>query len=464
MRKLTLSILFAFVTLGLFAQDAPAFRSFTKKDKTELGLDLGLPMVMGDLDQNIGFGGGLHVRKALDHVFSVRINGLYAQTSNETAPDKSEITSLSGGGQFVVALNNLRYDKPNRKILLNVFAGLGGQSATVDLNGTEAFKESFAYFDYGAGLAFRVSPKFNIGLEYTVLSPLGGANFDMLDATEAGKSKDNLHFPHLSLNFNLGADDRTEPLYWMSSLNEVSSAISALEARPIYDPTDTDGDGIIDAIDDEDNSPAGAKVDTRGVTLDSDGDKVPDYKDKEPHSPPGYAVDGDGVAQVPKPNWTTEADVNRIVDAKLANFKVPQTGVTNWFLPMVNFGLNNYTVKRSEYEKMYQIAQVIKSNKDLKFVVSGNADRSGGEEYNSMLSYNRAKAAIEFLVAQHDVSRDQLVLNFSGEGNPVIDTNGANYTNRRVEFRVATDGDKEMARPEGEDAGTGKFEGNKSGY
>ncbi len=65
----------------------------------------------------------------------------------------------------------------------------------------------------------------------------------------------------------------------------------ALEARPVYDPTDTDSDGVIDMIDQEKESPAGARVDPRGVTLDSDMDKVMDYKDKEPFSPPGYTVE-----------------------------------------------------------------------------------------------------------------------------------------------------------------------------
>jgi OOP family OmpA-OmpF porin len=463
MRKLTLSILFVSFFFGIQAQD---YRSFTPKDKLELGIDLGPAFVSGDLDSKLGFGGGLHLRKALDHAFSVRFGALYASAKNEGdgTTETSETSSFSGGGQFVVTLNNLRYDRPSRKLLINAFAGLGAQSVTGNLNGgAEELSEMLGYFDFGAGLAYRFSPKFNLGLEYTVMSPMGG-NGDLLEGKRDGQFRDYIHYPHLSLNFNLGKADRSEPLYWVNPMDQVGKAISDLEARPIYDPTDTDNDGIIDAIDEEDSSPAGAKVDTRGVTLDSDGDKVADYKDKEPHSPPGYTVDANGVAQVPKPNWVTEADVNRIVDAKLANFKLPAKGVSDWFLPMVNFDLNNYTVKRSEYEKLYQIAQVIKGNPDMKFVVSGNADRSGSEAHNTMLSYNRAKAAIEFLVSQHGVSRDRLLLNFAGEGKSIIDTNAANYTNRRAEFRAAKDGDKEMARPEGKDAGTGRFEGNKSGF
>jgi len=197
--------------------------------------------------------------------------------------------------------------------------------------------------------------------------------------------------------------------------------------------------------------------------LDSDMDKVPDYKDKEPFSPPGYPVDAMGVANVPKPKILTEDDVNRIVDAKLANFKLPAPSVTEWFLPMVNFDLNGYTVKKSEYEKLYQVAQVIKANPNLKIVVVGNTDKLNSETYNNVLSYNRANAVIAHLTSQYGISRDRLVLNWAGEGKNIIPTNAANVTNRRVEFRVAK-GETEMARPEGKEAGKGRIEGNKTGF
>jgi OmpA-OmpF porin, OOP family len=167
---------------------------------------------------------------------------------------------------------------------------------------------------------------------------------------------------------------------------------------------------------------------------------------------------------VPKPKILTEDDVNRIVDAKLANFKLPtQPSVTDWFLPMVNFDLNSYTVKKSEYEKLYQVAQVVKNNPGLRIVCTGNTDRLNTETYNNVLSYNRANAVIAHLTNQYGISRDRLVLNWSGEGNNIVPTNSANLTNRRVEFKVAK-GETEMGRPEGKEAGTGRIEGNKSGF
>ena len=472
-------LLLTFFGLGLAAQEAGStYRSFTPADQWEVGVDLGTPMVLGDIDAKFpGFGGGLHVRKSLGHVFSLRVNGLYAAMKNENdAPDSrtSETTYFSGSGQLVMTVNNLRFDKPYRKVGFNVFGGLGYSSFDVTSSGsTASVNHSGATAEFGAGLAFRFSPKFNLGVEYTVARVLGDDG-DLLDGANNVTANDALntsadwfHWPHLSLNFNIGGKDKagnkkSEPLYWVNPMESAGNAISELEKRPIYDPTDTDGDGIIDAIDDEDNSPAGARVDTKGITLDSDGDKVPNYMDKEPFSPPGYTVNKDGVAQVPKP--ITETDVNRIVDAKIAAIKFPTPQTNEWFLPMVNFGDNRYDVRYSEYEKLYQVATVLKNNPSLKVVAVGHTDARGPEGYNAVLSYNRAKAAIEMLVSQYGVSRDRLILNWSGETTNLIPEKGSNSMNRRVEFRVAK-GETEMARPEGKEAGKGSFKGNKdAGY
>jgi len=477
-RKFTFALLLTFFGLGLAAQEAGStYRSFTPADQWEIGVDLGTPMVLGDIDAKFpGFGGGLHVRKSLGHVFSVRAGGVYGAMKNENAaPDSrtSETNWFSGSGQLVMTVNNLRFDKPYRKVGLNVFGGLGYSSFDVTNPSGAATSEKYsgATVEVGAGLAFRFNSKFNLGLEYTVAQVLG-SNGDLLDGDQnVGDNRttyrDAFHWPHLSLNFNIGGKDKagnkkSEPLYWADPMASAGKAISDLEKRPIYDPTDTDGDGIIDTIDDEDNSPAGARVDTKGVTLDSDGDKVPNYMDKEPFSPPGYTVNKDGVAQVPKP--ITESDVNRIVDAKIAAIKFPTPQTNEWYLPMVNFADNSYDLRYAEYEKLYQVATVLKNNPNIKVVAVGHTDDRGSEGYNAVLSYNRAKAAIDMLVSQYGVDRKRLILNWAGETTNLVPEKGTSSINRRVEFRVVK-GETEMARPAGKEAGKGSFKGNKdAGY
>lgn len=454
---------------------APPNRSFTPKDQWELGIHAGVPFVLGDVNAKFpGFGGGIHIRKAFDHIFSVRAVALYAKMKNEETSTGGAIRTSdndwkSGSLQLVAALNNFRFDRPNRRVLLNGFFGLGVDNFKTDYRGIAQLgttntagslkSTTNAHVEVGLGLAFRVNSRFNIGLEHTVMTVFG-ANSDLLDSDQnigdnVTTFRDVLHYPHLSINFNMGgktAKDgtaRVEPLYWVNPMNQVAEAITALEARPIYNPTDTDADGIIDDIDQEDNSPANARVDSKGVTLDSDNDKVADYLDKEPYSPPGFSVNAAGVANVPKP--MSEDDVNRIVDAKIAAIKFPPAG-GQWFLPMVTFANNHYDLGYSEYEKLYQIGTVMMQNPNLKVVAIGHTDKRGTEGYNNVLSYNRAKAAIDFLVAQYGISRDRLLLNWVGENGTLIPVEGANTLNRRVEFRIAK-GETEMARPEGKEAG-----------
>jgi hypothetical protein len=65
---------------------------------------------------------------------------------------------------------------------------------------------------------------------------------------------------------------------------------------------DTDGDGVLDQLDLEPNTPPGCPVNTHGVRQDTDGDGVPDCKDKQLITPTEcQPVDADGVGKCPEP-------------------------------------------------------------------------------------------------------------------------------------------------------------------
>jgi outer membrane protein OmpA-like peptidoglycan-associated protein len=335
----------------------------------------------------------------------------------------------------------------------------------------------------GMGVSRKLSKRVNISFEHQVII----SDNDLLDGFEYRTTLDEtnnldlVHYTNFRLNINLGDfEKRTEPLYWLNPLAMPYTDIAEVKRRPQLDLTDTDGDGVLDVFDAEINSPAGAPVDTRGITLDIDGDGVPDYKDKERFSPSGYPVDVNGVAQgVDKP-YVTEDDVNKIINNKLS-----EAHGRDWWLPMIHFDLDKYYIKPEFHAQLYHVASVLRMNPDLKVVVKGHTDVRKPNDYNRVLSYNRAKAAIEFMVNNYDLERERFILQFGGEENPIIADlpDGHNldkqremqqYINRRVEFRVAIPSDKEMSRPQGPEAGQGtpgssrpgnKYSGNKnSGY
>ena len=489
------------LTLGAYmtstAQDAANSSSLAIKSKPknmwEIGLNVGHDIVTGDVDWNSGFGVGLHARKALDYVFSVRLDATYEALSGEEEEDiriqdgnrwgfsnwrpEYQTNIISGDATLVASLNQFKVFKKN-KINPYLFAGAGiGSFDVTAINGdqeVDADDESrfddpwtvSSYLTGGFGLGFKLGKKASLGIEHKIKSVLGRGD-DLLDAAELlgsseTSSRDLINYTNIRLSFAIGGDDQAQPLYWASPLDMIADDLAEVKARPIFDNNDTDGDGVVDAFDQENNTDSGCPVDTRGVTLDSDGDGIADCKDKEPFSPPGYKVDNQGVASIPEPDYVNENDVNRIVDAKLKDFRVPTPAIPpmDWFLPMVNFDNNKYAIKNSEYAKLRQVAQVMKQHPGMRVVATGFTDATAGNCYNDVLSYNRAQASIDYLVSKYGIGRDRFVLNYSGENDLLVPTNAKSLVNRRVEFKVASV-ESEQGRP---DCGVGNAGQGGSGY
>ncbi|MCB0601571.1 MAG: OmpA family protein [Saprospiraceae bacterium] len=336
-------------------------------------------------------------------------------------------------------------------------------------------------FQAGVGISRKINKRLNIGIEHQVML----SDNDLLDGFEyrsiydQSNNNDVSHYTNIRLGINLGSfDKRTEPLYWLNPIDGALNDIAELKQRPVLDLTDSDGDGVIDMLDQEPNTVAGAPVDVRGIALDSDGDGVPDYQDKEPYSPPGYDVDANGVAKIDGP-WVTEDEVADMINSRIANIK------TEWFLPMIHFDLDKYYIKPEFYGQLHHVATVMKEHPEIKVVADGFADVRNTAEYNNVLSYKRAKASIDYLVEKYGIPRDRFILQYGGENEEIVNDLPDNhrttteqermqYMNRRVEFRVAKPGDQEMAMPEGPDAGKNtpgssrpgvKYSGNRnSGY
>ena len=487
-KNLPLIFLILCCHLAAFAQINPSelegetnsAASGTQKDMWELGLNAGHFMSIGDLDFDPSFAVGLHVRKALDYVFSLRLDLQYGilKGGNDNHPISDYTTTLMGGTiQGVASLNNLKWSNKPRKTNIYIFAGLGMNNFKVEYNeglpGEGSYPSEWnACADFGAGIAFKISPKFNIGIEHKAGMVFGG-RADLVDAWDnknfnRTSFRDVLHYSNIRLNFNLGkSDSKTEPLYWVNPMDAVMSDITELKARPKLDLTDTDNDGVIDMLDQDNNTPEGAPVNAKGIALDSDGDGIKDYEDKEPFSPPGYTINSEGVSQAPE--YMTEKKVNDLIDARLREYELSEAADNSasrggWFLPMIHFEMNSSKLRKTDYAALANVAYVMKENPGLRILVTGYTDQTASEEYNAMLSYNRAKAAIDFLVSTHGINRENLVLNYGGEKENLVPTANASLMNRRVEFKIAKN-ETEMEAPGNVKTPESNFKGNKdAGY
>lgn len=465
-----------FFTQSIFGQNEtllepqPAgYQAATPAHMWEFGLHGGTAMSWGDVDYVPNWGAGFHFRRAMDYVFSLRGEALIAQLVSEDNNDGSAETNWQSGSlQLLVSFNNLVWSA-NRNRKVNVYGLVGGGINRFKVDVTTRINTDLQPFDYvtqshadvGAGLAFRLSNRFNLGFE-TKASMIFGTHSDRLDGVRRQDS-DILSYSSVRLNFNLGnTEKRAEPLYWVNPMDMILQDVTELKNRPSFDMTDTDGDGVIDLVDQDNSTPEGVDVDTRGLPLDSDGDGVPNYQDDEPFLTESSKIvtsDPDG-----KP-LTTEDDVNRIVDEKLREMNATGGGgaigsggavgganagavtMINSFLPTVHFNIDSYTIRYADYGHLASIAKLMQSNPELQIVVTGFTDKTASDSYNDDLSYRRASSAINHLVNVYGISRSRLILNYNGEDEPLVPSTGSNMMNRRVEFRVATSSDFDMKRP-----------------
>ncbi len=318
-----------------------------------------------------------------------------------------------------------------------------------------------AHADIGIGFSVKLNEKMNISLDHKATVVFGNEG-DLIDGYrhrstfDLTQYRDMVNYTSVRLNFNIGKrENRSEPLWWVSPLGLISEDLAEVKSRPIFDKTDADKDGVFDIVDDEKDTPEGYPVDTKGVQLDSDKDGIPDGIDKEPYTPPTLvsAVDSDGVGQVPDPGYVNEDDVNRIVDTRLGKLEASMADIaTDWFLPIINFDLDKYNIRPSEFGKLHQVASVMQRYPNLRVLVTGHTDLTAGDCYNQVLSYNRSETAINYLVTKYGIARDRLVLNWGGETTPMVDTKSQSVWNRRVEFSIA-EGESDKAKP---DCGTTK--------
>lgn len=544
---------------------------FSAKPKSawELGIHAGHFIIDGDVDKRTpgGFGVGLHLRKAIQYVFSIRLDMFYGQAYGVEAQLWRHYTD--GGGlvepifddyentagwfpktktqyayvnlQTVINFGNILFHKERNEWNFYMLAGVGVDThlAMLDLyrrNGnpydvqsvidlgldlnvrddrimikkevdnlydgeyeTEGFQKEgiFRVADkynvhlnliLGVGVSKKLNKRMNIGFEHQAFI----SDNDYLDgvkyrsAVDQTNNLDIAHYTNLRIGINLGnLQERSEPLYWLNPLDAAFNDIAELKQRPVLDLTDSDGDGVVDMMDMEPDSPVGAQVDTRGITLDSDKDGLPDFEDKEPFSPPGLRTDSEGVAEVPKQSVSRD-EVKEIVTEVIGG-DVASTfrGNPDWFLPMIHFDLDKYYIKPEFLGQLKHVADVMQKYPEICVTAQGHTDIRNSNDYNRALSFKRAKAAIDYLTDHYDIPRDRFKLMYGGEEMPMVpglkDTHNITreeemkqYMNRRVEFRTCLDTDFDMPEPENLSAGTAtpgssrkgpKYSGNKNaGY
>ncbi len=266
----------------------------------------------------------------------------------------------------------------------------------------------------GAGVAFKLSNKINLGLEQRYSSHFD----DDMDGINAGRANDILSMTTARLNINMGsAAKRVQPLWWLNPNNFIYNELNRPQHMQLPKPVlpDADNDGVTDQFDLEPNTPAGCPVDSHGVSRDTDGDGVPDCRDKELLTAQNcFPVNADGVGNCPEPACCGEL---RKKMEEMGTRQPTACAITS--LPSIQFRSGSVSLSKDAQSVLASAASQIKANPDCRVRVVGYG---ASDKRAQQLSWDRVNAVIKYLVETQGISEDRFIFSYgdpSGDANTV---------------------------------------------
>ncbi len=334
----------------------------------------------------------------------------------------TKLDVLNANGQPYSGINTLQKRTDVQKDIKDLYDGdyetnalVRGRSQNFDDANPDKWQFRHSAF-VGGGYEFKLGTGVSLGLEakYYIISD------DYLDGVAYGTNgaltpaNDNLISGDVTFGFNIGnKNKRTQPLWFQNPLNFAYNELNMPQHMKIPTPVlpDADGDGITDQFDQEPNTPAGAPVDSHGVSKDTDGDGVPDYKDKELLTPQKcFPVDADGIGKCP-PTCCDSLDQYRL--SNTCNIGS---------LPSVQFKGNSNTLSKAAQASLASIAQQIQNSPTCHIRVTGHG---ASDKRAQQRSWDRVNAVIQYMVNQQGISESRFIFVYGQEGDAnVVDLEG----------------------------------------
>ncbi len=223
---------------------------------------------------------------------------------------------------------------------------------------------------------------------------------------------------NLGLDFALGnRDNRSQPLWWENPLNFTYPYLQdQYEFDDEYLFEDSDGDGVVDRLDKEPNSPC-AFVDGGGVAIDSDKDGIVDCNDACPFTPAAMIAEIDENGCTPPAEDKeccdeTEELRKRVEELERRPIATPTPPCESKSYPSVTFAKNARNVAATSNATLAQIASTLSSDPSCRIVVEGFA--TGRRKVATQVAWARAKAVADALVDTYGISSDRIIVRYSG--------------------------------------------------
>ena len=214
--------------------------------------------------------------------------------------------------------------------------------------------------------------------------------------------------------------------------------------------TDRDGDGIADDIDqcpDVAEDKDGYEDEDGCPDYDNDKDGIYDTQDKCPMQPedldgfqdqdgcPDPDNDKDGILDVSDNCPNNPETFNGFKDDDGCPDEKPQEIKAKFILDGVNFKTNSAELLEESYYVLDKVYFSLEAYPNIKVEISGHTDSDGSNQFNLILSYERAKTVRSYLI-NRGLAEGRLVARGFGEEKPRASNNTAEgrAQNRRVEI------------------------------
>lgn len=359
----------------------------------------------------------LHVDLGVRYMFNTKF-GLRLQVGYDNMKGNSESIDFKSNYkninlQGVVNVGRLlEFETWTKTVGLHFHAGMG--YGIVDGNRFDVSDGSISV-PLGFTALVRLSDRFALNADFSMYSLTGQDqhNWDGSHPNLEIRGFDaSLFNASIGLAFYLGKHDKHADWTYESAME--NEKIKALEDR-IGDLeamlVDTDKDGVPDYLDTENNTLAGAVVDTKGRSIDKNNNGIPDdleiYIDQRVNNNSGEAID--------------KAVVEKLInEGYIAVF----------------FDFNKSKPTEASTENIAFVMNYLKLNPSKSITVSGYADEVGSAAYNTDISKRRANEVKDILV-KAGINASRLNIVGQGEDNSVTKSSAdARKLVRKVIFTI----------------------------
>ena len=421
------------------------FSKIIPAKKLSVGLNFGLTNSYTDAPQeNSGNSFGLGFKYSVSHSIGIRASF----NSGTIAGDRSEETGnadYSFENSFstidlsaVFTLGNVSFLRSARNLQYFATIGLGSMSNDAtginnDPSRNTSYDESEVFIPIGFGLKYNLNDNFDIGLNtqfnFTSSDDIDAFNYDVF----ANKSNDYFTQTGITLSYKFGTDkSQTSHLDWINPVESIYNDIDSINKNLKTLMADSDGDGVGDYFDKDNETPDGVKTYGDGTSVDTDGDGVPDSKDKEVFSLVND-VDSDGVAKdddgdgIPNAiDVEPSSPAGSMVDSKGKAIEIKEYSAyncDNLTLPTIMFDNGSSKISSSSFASLYTLAEKMRMCPSLSVTATGYTRSKSGER----LAMKRANSIIDHLEANYGVERGRISVDY------IADTD-VDYASKRIDF------------------------------